>query len=90
MGPVEQEIVARLTAGLTPERLVVTNDSAMHHGHAGDDGTGESHFSVEIVSAAFAGRNRVARQRAVNHALGDLMGQIHALSIRAVAPGEAG
>ena len=90
MGPVEQEIVARLTAALAPERLVVTNDSDMHHGHAGHDGTGESHFSVEIVSAAFAGRNRVARQRAVTHALGDVMERIHALSIRAAAPGEAG
>ena len=90
MGPIEREIALRLEAALAPERLAVMNDSEKHRGHAGHDGSGESHFSVEIVSAAFAGKNRVARQRSVNHALGDLMQTIHALSIRALAPGEAG
>ena len=56
----------------------------------GDDASGESHFTVEIESAAFAGVNRVTRQRLVNRALGDIPGQrVHALAIRASAPGEA-
>ncbi|MEY4999639.1 MAG: hypothetical protein RIS00_1683, partial [Pseudomonadota bacterium] len=55
----------------------------------GDDGSGESHFTVEIESSAFAGVNRVLRQRMVNKALGDLPGdRVHALAIKARAPGE--
>jgi BolA protein len=89
LGPVGQEIAARLEAALTPERLAVINDSAQHRGHMGDDGSGESHFTVEIVAAAFAGQSRVARQRLVNSALGDMMREkVHALAIRARAPGE--
>jgi BolA protein len=88
-GPVAIEIEARLTSALLPTRLAVINDSAQHRGHMGDDGSGESHFTVEIESAAFAGQNRVARQRMVNHALGDLMREaVHALAIKAKAPGE--
>lgn len=88
-GPVQNEMEKRLTDALTPEKLIVTNDSEKHRGHAGYDGTGESHFSVEVVAAQFAGLNRVARQRLVNQALGDLMVErIHALSIKAAAPGE--
>jgi BolA protein len=88
-GPIAPEIERRLRAALQPERLVVTNDSARHRGHAGDDGSGESHFSVEVVSERFAGMSRVERQRAVNSALADLMrDRIHALAIKARAPGE--
>jgi BolA family transcriptional regulator, general stress-responsive regulator len=86
-GPVATEIEKRLRAALAPTRLAVINDSARHHGHAGDDGSGESHFTVEIESPIFAGMNRLERQRAVNAALGDLMRErIHALAIRARAP----
>lgn len=89
MGPVEAEITARLTAALAPVALIVSNDSASHHGHAGDDGSGESHFSVTVTSAAFVGKSRVERQRLVNHALGDLMqDRVHAMAIKAIAPGE--
>jgi BolA protein len=88
-GPVAAEIEQRLRAALAPTRLAVINDSARHHGHAGDDGSGESHFTVEIESQAFAGLSRLERQRAVNVALGDLMKErVHALAIRARAPGE--
>ena len=88
-GPVADEITRRLTQALDPTQLRVTNDSAKHRGHAGDDGSGESHFTVEIEAPAFAGMNRLQRQRAVNAALGDLMRErIHALAIRARAPGE--
>ena len=87
--PLADTIAARLTAALTPTRLHVSNDSEQHAGHMGDDGTGESHFSVDVESAAFAGLNRVARQRLVNKALADLLEtRIHALAIKARAPGE--
>lgn len=88
-GPLADEIERRLRAALAPTVLAVTNDSARHRGHAGDDGSGESHFTVAIESPAFATMSRVARQRAVNAALADLLKQrIHALAIRATAPGE--
>jgi BolA protein len=86
---VGREIEQRLTLALRPESLAVINDSAKHRGHTGDDGSGESHFTVEIVAEAFAGKNRVARQRLVNHALADLLVEkVHALAIKAQAPGE--
>jgi len=89
LGPVGQEIAQRLQAALAPERLAVVNDSAKHRGHAGDDGSGESHFTVDVVAAAFDGKSRVARQRMVNAALADLLrDKVHALAIRARAPGE--
>ncbi len=88
-GPIATEIEALLIAAFAPAHLAVTNDSDNHRGHAGHDGTGESHFTVEIESAAFTGVNRVMRQRMVNKALGDLPGQrVHALAITARAPGE--
>lgn len=88
-GPIALEIKRLLTEALAPTHLAVINDSASHAGHMGDDGTGESHFTVEIESAAFAGQSRLSRQRMVNRALGDLPGQrVHALAIKARAPGE--
>ena len=88
-GPVASEIATRLTSALDPTHLEVVNDSAQHAGHMGDDGTGESHFTVIVESPAFAGLNRVQRQRLVNTALADLLvSRIHALAIRARAPGE--
>ena len=89
-GPVQQEMEQLLTAALNPTRLEVINDSAKHRGHSGDDGSGESHFTVAIESAAFAGKSRLERQRMVNAALGDIPGnRVHALAIRAFAPGQA-
>lgn len=88
-GPVATEIEDRLRAALAPEHLAVINDSDKHRGHAGHDGTGESHFTVEIISTQFTGRNRVARQRLVNAALAELLrDKVHALAIKARAPGE--
>ncbi|MBO9698244.1 MAG: BolA family transcriptional regulator [Sphingopyxis sp.] len=88
-GPVQQEMESLLAAAFPDANFTLSNDSASHHGHMGDDGSGESHFSLTIEWAGFAGQNRVARQRAVNKALGDLPGErVHALAIRATAPGE--
>lgn len=89
LGPVGQEIETRLRTALSPHHLAVINDSASHRGHMGDDGTGESHFTVEVVADAFTGQSRLQRQRLVNTALGDLMVKtVHALAIKARAPGE--
>lgn len=91
MSGVAQEMIHLLTQAFAPSRLEVINDSAKHHGHTGDDGSGESHFTVVIESAAFAGKSRLERQRMVNRALGDIPGErVHALAIRAFAPGDAG
>lgn len=88
-GPMASEIENRLTAALAPTMLDVINDSAKHSGHSGDDGSGESHFTVVIESPAFTGKSRLERQRMVNAALGDLPGQkVHAMAIKARAPGE--
>ena len=90
MGKMASEIETRLRAALSPTALVITDDSDDHRGHAGHDGAGESHFSVELTATAFAGLSRVARQRHVYAALGDLIapGGVHALVIKASAPGE--
>ena len=88
-GPVATEIESRLRLALNPSHLLIINDSEKHRGHAGHDASGESHFTVELVSTAFTGMNRVARQRVVNDALRELLvDKIHALSIRALAPGD--
>lgn len=88
-GPLAREIEQLLATAFAPTRLEVINDSARHSGHSGDDGSGESHFTVEIESAAFAGVSRLQRQRMVNAALGDIPGErVHALAIKAKAPGE--
>jgi BolA protein len=90
-GALQSEIESLLTQAFAPSRLEVINDSAKHHGHAGDDGSGESHFTVVIESAVFAGKSRLERQRMVNRALGDIPGdRVHAMAIRAFAPGDAG
>ena len=87
--PLATEITRLLTEAFAPSALSVSNDSAKHRGHSGDDGSGESHFTVDIESAAFAGLSRLQRQRLVNRALGDIPGErVHALAIRARAPGE--
>lgn len=78
----EQEIRDALTDGLAPRELLVINESAQHAGHAGDDGSGESHWRVVIVADAFDGQSRIARHRAVHDALGPgIIGRIHALAI---------
>lgn len=88
-GSIQQEIENMLRAALSPSRLEVINDSASHHGHAGHDGSGESHFTIVIESAEFTGLSRLDRQRRVNRELGDIPGQrVHALAIKASAPNE--
>lgn len=85
----EQAIRERLMVALEPTRLDLVNESHLHAGHAGSPGTGESHFRLLIVSKAFEGRSRVDRHRLVNDALADLLKhRVHAMAIKAYAPGE--
>jgi BolA protein len=88
-GPVATEMKRRLEAALAPTSLDLHDDSESHRGHGGYNPAGESHFTLRIESPAFAGKSRVERQRMVYTALGELMeARVHALSIRATAPGE--
>ena len=80
---IESEIRQRLEAAFAPARLEVVNESHRHAGHAGDDGTGESHFAVLIRAEALAPLSRLARHRAVHQALGDITTRVHALAIDA-------
>lgn len=86
-GTVAEEMRSRLNEAFAPTRLDIINDSASHSGHMGDDGSGESHFTIHIEASAFAPMSRLARQRAVIAALGDIVGQrVHAVAIKASAP----
>ena len=92
--PVAAAIHAKLTAALSPSTLDIEDQSSQHAGHAGGhfeaSPSGESHFRVRIVAAAFAGKNTVARHRLVYGALADeLAGPVHALALETKAPGEA-
>ena len=88
-GPVAAEMLARLNSALSPTRIELSDDSEQHRGHGGYNPAGESHFTLRIESASFAGKSRVERQRMIYAALGDLMeSRVHALSIRATAPDE--
>ena len=91
MGAVTEAIRTKLSAAFSPTRLEIEDDSARHHGHAGATPGGESHFNVVIETPVFEGLGRVQRQRAVYAALAEeLAGPVHALSLKALAPGEAG
>ena len=82
-----QTIRQRLEAAFSPSLLELTDESHLHIGHAGNQGGG--HYRAHIVSAQFAGMNRVGRQRAIQQALYDLYpSPVHALSIRAQTPEE--
>ncbi len=86
---VAQTLQRKLTEAFQPTRLAIVDDSHKHAGHAGARPGGESHFSVEIVSPAFAGKSRIERQRLVYAALAaELREQVHALALRTLAPDE--
>ena len=78
---VRDEITQRLTEAFAPSLLEVVNESHRHAGHAGDDGSGESHFHVKIRAGIFGPMTRVERHRAVQRALGDINTRVHALAL---------
>lgn len=86
---VADTIAKKLTDRFAPARLDIVDDSARHAGHAGARPGGETHFTVTVVSAAFAGLGRVARQRLVYETLAaELTGGVHALALRTLTPDE--
>jgi BolA family transcriptional regulator, general stress-responsive regulator len=86
---VKERMTDKLTRAFSPVALEVIDDSHKHAGHSGWRAGGETHFSVRIVSAAFAGKNRVQRHREINAVLAEeLQGGVHALAIEARAAGE--
>ena len=88
---VKDSITKKLSETFAPESLDVADESHLHEGHAGDRPGGETHFRVYIVSAAFEGKSRVERHRMINSTLAaELSAGVHALAIKAQAPGEAG
>ena len=83
-------ITNKLSEAFSPESLDVSDESHLHEGHAGHRPGGETHFRVYIVSAAFEGKSRIERHRMINSTLAaELSGGVHALAIKAEAPGEA-
>jgi BolA protein len=89
LGPVGQQITAKLRKAFSPGEIEVVDESHKHKGHAEARPGGESHFRVRIVSEAFAGLSRIERHRRVNAVLAaELAGPVHALAIAAEAPAE--
>jgi len=83
-------ITNKLREAFSPESLDVSDESHLHEGHAGHRPGGETHFRVYIVSGAFKGKSRIERHRMINSTLAaELQGGIHALAIKAEAPGES-
>ena len=85
-GGMDARIEARLREAFAPAHLEVINESHLHAGHAGHDGTGESHYRVRIRAEAFRGASRVETHRRVNRALAEELRTVHALAIDARPP----
>lgn len=78
----EVEINDAIKMKLNPASFEVINESHLHAGHSGDDGSGESHWKIVLDAPDLAGKSRIARHRAVHDALGkDIIGRLHALAI---------
>lgn len=79
----EETIKTKIQKAFAPDYLQVINESGLHRGHAGDDGSGQSHFKLIVVSDALTAMSRIDRQRAIYNVLREEMKeQIHALSIQ--------
>ncbi|TKT71515.1 BolA family transcriptional regulator [Afipia massiliensis] len=86
---VKDQITKKLSEAFIPESLDVVDESHLHEGHAGHRPGGATHFRLYIVSKAFEGKSRIDRHRMINSLLApELSGSVHALAIKAYAPGE--
>jgi len=86
---IRERIEEKLRKNLQPEYMELKNISHLHAGHAGHDGTGDSHFRLTVVSQKFAGLSRIERHRMIYNFLDDeFKDSLHALSINAHTPGE--
>jgi BolA family transcriptional regulator, general stress-responsive regulator len=84
-------MLSRLTAEFSPQRIVVEDQSGQHAGHAGAQPGGQTHYRLTLVSTAFDGLSRVARQRLVYQSLHEEFETgLHALSLDLKTPSEAG
>lgn len=82
------ELMQQRLSKLKPESLEIVDESAAHAGHEGAK-SGGGHYQLVIVSREFDGKPAQYRHRMVYEALGPLMKkEIHALTIKAYAPGE--
>ncbi|MBK6895129.1 MAG: BolA family transcriptional regulator [Alphaproteobacteria bacterium] len=84
----EQRMAELLRSALEPEELEIFNESHLHKGHSGDDGSGDSHYILIIVSSRFQGLSRLQRHRWVTKILGSDVEKIHALSLKLLTPVE--
>jgi BolA protein len=86
---IEDEIKHVIQEEFNPQLVEVINESSKHIGHAGDDGSGQTHFKVKVVAEAFKECNRIQRQRMVNAVVGGLFTKgLHALSLQILTPDE--
>ena len=89
MGAVADYLDEHLRQAFSPTSLEIINESHLHAGHAGDNGTGESHFRIKIVAEVFASMNRVERHRAINAVVQPKIDEgLHAVAIEVKATGE--
>lgn len=87
----EQKIRKAIEETLSPTHLEVVNESHKHAGHAGDDGSGQTHFKLMVVSSDFSEYNRMQRQRMVNATVKNLFDQgLHAITMQLFTPEEYG
>lgn len=79
----EEQIKEKLLRELNPSHLEVINESHLHKGHAGDDGTGQTHFRVVLSVSSFSGLSRIQAHQKVYSVLSQEMEQgVHALAIK--------
>ncbi len=84
----EDAIKHKIRENINSEQIIVTNESNKHIGHSGDDGSGETHYSLVIVSSDFSGLNRVQRHKLVHNVLAVEIKKIHSLTLQALTPFE--
>ena len=79
----EEKIKKAIEDAFSPSHLEIINESHKHAGHAGDDGSGQTHFKLIVVSNEFSGCDRVQRQRMLNASICDLFEEgLHAISMK--------
>lgn len=88
MGQIESKIKDKILTAFSPTFFDIKNDSDKHQGHAGHDGTGESHFRLTIVSAAFTDKSRVERYRMVHEVLDAEHQTVHSIALQLKTPDE--
>ncbi len=80
----KNKIEDKLNNAFSPTTLKVVNESNHHSGHTGDDGSGESHFAIQMSAPSLQGLSRVDAQRRVYDVLKEEMKIIHALSLKVI------